>query len=348
MKNRLVYIIGASHAGKTTYAKELAHRCDGYYLEFDRIWNYQHTVSQQWGRVSSIIEMAMAEHGFVILDGAMYEGIWSLHETFPEARPILAYTDYKILTQRFGHMPPYDEDRIKDDMVSMYQSLINYYPSIVVSNDGAEHPSPQAFFAYLGNPWHQRMTDWLMSHIDAMEGDMGYTPIQLGATKRPGYERTLETWQTIKDLVDWKRRYVIEYGPHLAYAALHLYGLKAESVYLVEQSAPACNALKKMAHYLGRQNVEIINEDMLSYEVKIKPDVVMCLNMFYSLQDKKAGAQKLFTNKPRHIIVETNPEDFVPINEEANRQGYLRHTYPGRTNCNGHDRIIVHFEARHD
>jgi hypothetical protein len=342
----LTYIIGASRAGKTTYAKKMAKRYGLYYLSFDSIWNYQRSIADQWDSFIGVVKTTVKERGPTILDGMMHGGIVRVPDDFPDAQLLIMYADFDIMLSRQRDLP-WCESSINDYMVTYYQLNIDHNPCFVMSNDEFTHPSPEEFFAYIGDPYYGRITEWLIQEIDSMKGDPTYSPIQLGSTIRPGYERAVETLDKIKGLVNWNDAAVLEYGPHLAYAALHFYSTRAKSVQLVEQSASASNAVSKMAHFLGRSNIEVFQQDIMDYEVTTQPDIVLCLNMFYGLKDKARAAAKLWEGSPSHIIVETNTEDFPFLNREATERGYGCRVYAGRTNCSGHDRMIGHYYAIH-
>jgi len=347
----LIYLMGTTRSGKTTYSKQVAARDGLYFLSFDGIWDYSRTAEEQWDAVAAKIQAALDQHKNIILDGMVFKALDQLHRDFPDACPTFMYTDFDIITKRVegDKLYGWTHQSIRDSMTVYYKKLVDYHPSFVVgSNTGKFAPMcPDIFFRFLGNPWQTTMETWLLNRIDALNCDVKYSPIKVGDSIRPGYERATETLDKIRGLIKWTGKHVLEYGPHMAYAALNFYACQAKHVDLVERSADACKGVAEMAAYHGLHNITVITSDLENYTPSVTPDIVLCLNMFYGLKDKLSGATKLFHGRPEHAIVETNKEDFQYLDQVATREGYKKVTYPGRTNCSGHNRLIAHY-TRHN
>ena len=345
----LTYLIGMTRAGKTTFSKMTAERYQLYYFKFDEHWNYEKTVDEQWEKFAAVVQSAIDNHGDIIIDGMLGLALQKLHERFPDAKPLIIYTDVDIIKTRATpeNIWGWTVESLNNAMMSYYRSTVDHDPSFILGGNGDfTRLSPLAMFSYLGEPWTSNMEQWLIDHVDSFKCDSKYSPLKIGSTIRPGYERALESLDKIKGLVDWNGAQVLEYGPHLAYEALHFYGDLANHVQLVECSSTVCQCISKMTNYLGKWNIEVINQNMMSYKAFSPPDIVLCMNMFYNVADKRAGALKLWDENPSHIIVETNEEDFKFLDEVAKEKGYKKNTYQGRTNCSGHNRMIGHYTQK--
>jgi len=343
----LTYLMGMSRAGKTTYSMRCTQGGGPSYLSFDKLWDYSRTADDQWEEFATKIQQALDEHGDVIIDGMMYLVVERLHERFPGTQPVFAYTKFDIIKSRISPANIYgcSHEGQCNSMVTFYQTLADHNPYFMVGGDAGAFTtmSPHAFFTYLGDPWKTEMEQWLVDRVDTLNCDVKYSPVKVGDVERPGYERAILTLSRIKGLVDWTGANVLEYGPHMAYAALHHYARFAKHVELVEQSQDACKGIRWMANYMGLSNISVKAGDIMSYQTSEKPDIVLCLNMFYGLSDKRDAALRLWERDPSHVIVETNEQDFLYLDAVATSRGYTKATYPGRTNCSGHNRLIVHY-----
>lgn len=343
-----------SHSGKTTYAKDIAKEQGLKHIDFDDLWKYGEDRSDE---VLAELHKALRESS-VILDGMMsssdYPLLQAIHDRLTDVQPIIVYADHSTLAKRRpAEMSEYDPDQeiIAKRYHEIYRHLRAVYGDEVrfidTSNNQMKRISELEFLTLLGEPYLADRCQEIVDMIDSMKGDTTYTPLKVGPIKRDGYSHIATTWSKIHGMVDWEGKHVLEVGPHLGYTVLHGYGELAKNVSLIEEHEQACRSLRILCDFHGYDHVDTYGGDFVGFDmdwISPDPDIIVCLNVFYKLSDRRKAARKMFKSGAKYLIFETNEVDIPLLKDESQVCGYFKwHEIDGARGCSGHDRKIIHF-----
>jgi 2-polyprenyl-3-methyl-5-hydroxy-6-metoxy-1,4-benzoquinol methylase len=150
----------------------------------------------------------------------------------------------------------------------------------------------------------------LRKHLESQTYDKYYQDIE--CLNFIGYAKSYITWNNIKDLVNWKDKWVLDVGCFHGY-----YCFKAE-----QEGALAITGIDK-------NNATLVTTRMIGEEYKSKClfqvlnansalpgcDILLCLNVFHHIPDKDAFLKNILA---KQIIFEVDKEDLPKIEEYCN------------------------------
>jgi len=156
--SRLIYCMGITQVGKSTYAKYFSKKYNHHLLEHDKVWDFKIPDTEQWDHFIGTVKDCLNQYGNVIMDGLEFCAANKFQKIFPFAKPILFYTDYNVLQDRFmrryNRKHPTAEAFIKQRLIDAYRSLIDYDPFTIINNVKHELVDPKIFFSHLGEDFH--------------------------------------------------------------------------------------------------------------------------------------------------------------------------------------------------
>jgi len=170
----------------------------------------------------------------------------------------------------------------------------------------------------------------IKAHVASRTYDKFYQDIEL--IDHVGYARSFMTWDNIKDLVDWKGKYVTDIGSFHGYFCLKALQAGASHVAGVEKNLDAMNTAQLIVNEMGLMNspIKFFNAD--ANEVIIQCDILLCLNVFHHISNQDEFLQSILAEI---VIFEIDKEDLPKIEKYCrilvNKPSHRPSAYTGDT-----------------
>ena len=148
--------------------------------------------------------------------------------------------------------------------------------------------------------------EFFMDYLQAQSYDKLYQDIDVFDFK--GYSGSAQTWEDIKDLVNWKGKVVVDLGAFHGYFCFKIEDRGAKTVYGLEGHPIYGNQILKTTFYIKESNGSNIilkywNAD--SGDNVVECDVVLCLNSLHHFSNQENVLSKL---KCKQAIFEVNKD----------------------------------------
>jgi 2-polyprenyl-3-methyl-5-hydroxy-6-metoxy-1,4-benzoquinol methylase len=150
----------------------------------------------------------------------------------------------------------------------------------------------------------------LEEHIKAQTYDKWYQDIE--CIDHVGYARSFMTWDNIKDLVDWKDKYVCDVGCFHGYFCFKAEQAGAKRVWGIDKNEQALYTTRKIAEAI---NSKCTFAQSTANELITICDILLCLNVFHHISNQEDFLKNI---DAKQIIFEIDKEDLPKIEEYCN------------------------------
>lgn len=181
------------------------------------------------------------------------------------------------------------------------------------------------------------LKDSFMQYLDSLKYDKYYQDIE--SVNYIGYTKSSQTWENIKNLVDWKNKRVADLGCFHGYFSFRAAksGAKVTGLEInddVLKTLSYINMVEGNIIDIGKwRGGDIVSEDY---------DITLCLNVLHYFEDIEKSLKNI---KSKTVIFETN-QDLVPL--IAKEFDIIKLAKSHRPDFNGIERIILLCEKKNN
>jgi UDP-N-acetylglucosamine 2-epimerase len=298
-KENKIFFTGVSCSGKTTYAKEYSEEHNIPYIDFDSKWDYYGDHQQNYQILlneytDSFVTDAIP---FAYTNGRL--NFFDYYNKNKEDIQIICLCCSKDdLDIRVSSKPHLTKRRIYANYYLFYYKALKVYSKF----DKIKYFNTSTNEFITKEELHE-ITKWILDYnkqfFDNLTYDKYYQDIECLEIK--GYSQSYKTWDTIKDLVQWKDKKVADIGCFHCYFSIK-----------VAQSGARVTALDintevlEAAKYINDLECSVVEEikewnefDGISEDY----DVTLCLNVLHHFKDIIGGLDRI---KSKFAIFEVN------------------------------------------
>jgi len=318
MKPKIYVANGASCSGKTTFCKKLKYK----YIDYDSMWNYNDiNFPSFFERLTRIMKENKDKN--LALDGYPY-GLDKKFEKLKavgthEVIVVMTYAPYWLILKRQIELGTYAKEKTKEQLMS--EIKWNYETDMETKFDVNEvifvdstdfefkNCNYKEFKENLKVMNRQIEKDELKKYIDSQTYDKYY---QTAEGIIQGYSKSEESWNNLKDLVDWNGKKVLDIGCNHGYFSFKVKEDGAREVTGIDIQPDVIKTARLIRKY-KKMNVVFRCSEV---EEDKKYDIVLILNTFRHIRNKREFLAKVFKISEK-VIFETGE---IKI-ENSNRIG---------------------------
>ena len=330
MVEKAIILTGSSCSGKTTYAKYLE-KTEGYkYINFDSLYNYAKPRSLNYN--FNKLKTAVKGSEKIILDG-----YWSWRDNnfklFKEEicndvqNIVTIVTINELAKRRTARYEKFNSD----EPIQEVNYYINDLPQRISFKDSEFiNTSDNTFKRVIINSPEQ-LNEYLIkinkkdfkNYLDTLTYDKLYGDIKCINFK--GYSQSEKSWESIKDLVDWWGKHVIELGCFHGYFSFQIN--KQDTVVTGLDCNENIINTTKFINWLEESHVSFKcwtgGEDIPCC------DIILCMNVLHHFK----GKQELVLSKMdcKQVIFEINKEEIPLISKYFKIIKEVKSHRPNRT-----------------
>ena len=321
----IIVCIGASCSGKSTYARRLEK--EGYhYINFEKMWNYTKKPIEEF--LLELTNIVKSGTGNFVIDGypitidkkcirlkeyidvefaVLFAPVWMIRERQKSRR--IEAVDMGI--EKW--YTPLSEDRIKK-AYGYFLNMIDISHTKFINSTDLEFTSVEheEFEKILNGDKKVDIKIYLDS-LDIEHYNKYYQSID-GVIQ--GESKTELTWDKIKDLVDWKRKKVLDIGCNHGYISFKVKEEGAKEVTGIDIHPHALNTAR-IIRGQKRINVVFRCEDIDENE---RYDIALILNVLGHIKNKKEFLEKAF-KVAKQVVFETKVFEIKESAEHRKKEG---------------------------
>lgn len=337
----LKILIGYGESGKTTYAKTQ----DAKLISFDMFSVY--STKFEWENSMKEIAKICNENKNedYILDGYLSLDNEQIRETnfeslkkylkHHEIKPIIIFRKAEDIVQSVNERKPIcNPDNVdRRFIIHIYEKIISKFGLIETKCFLSKDDKFERLFGY--SDIIEKLTGTIESDINMFfkqlekiepekkngtNYDVKYQVIETFFGRYGGYAGYAnETWNGIRDLIDWKDKTVADIGMLNGYYSFKIKDKRAKKVEGFDLFKQACNTCEKIMKLNCYDNMEFKQFDANKDTLENEYDVILMLNMLHHLDNADFALRQAFS-KGKNVILEVQFEGFTPKVQE----GYKR------------------------
>lgn len=324
IENPKIFITGLSATGKTFLANKISTMFNIEFYNYDDHWDYFNSDIEN----NTITMLNNLPNTFVI-DGippsSKYKNFKKYKEENKNVLVICVYQSninewikniinkpyFNIKKGTNNYINNYIEHNYYDDWLSFYEETINYIkPTFFYDNSLNEIIMPEKFkiireeiFKTLTNLKNKNQSIF-KDYLDTLIYDKYYQDIEF--IDFLGYSKSFETWNRIKDLIDWKGKSVIDLGCFHGYFSFKAEQARATNITGLDIS----ETVLKTANMIKKIIKSKVNFLQWSGDEKTpKSDVALVLNVLHHAANEEKTLQNI---NAKIAIFEVN-QDQIPL-----------------------------------
>lgn len=319
IEKKKIFVTGLSGNGKTWFATQYAKEFNHPYISFDENWDY--SISRTQPKI--VFDNVIQKYGDSFITDAI---------PFPTVDGKALFLDYynenkddiKVICVVCPNLNELHKRRLENPSIgsehkelwNVYYDLYDFYGKTLKSFKSLPNVDIEYYDTFSneyisGSELYGRVRQELINNfkgfLESLAYDKNYQAIE--CINFPGYTDSIQTWNNIKDLVDWKGKKVADLGCFHGY-----FGFKAAKAGAIVTGLDLHPVIIKTASVLNYIEGNIVNFKQWEggQEVSADYDIVLALNVIHHFKDLRTSLQNI---KARTVIFEVNQEEIEPITE---------------------------------
>lgn len=310
INKKKIFVTGFTGSGKSTFAKKYGETFNIPYISFDDNWSYGGNTMKNQEKIIKLYgdEFITDAIPFALDDDNKFMFLDYYNEHKEDIKIVCVYTtDSNELKKR---RPNFGITDLVEHYYNFYGETVELFKTFPDVDIEYYDSVRNVFVTY--DEFTSQVRSYLKSHfrqyLNSLTYDKNYGAIE--CIQFPGYTNSINTWNRIKDLVDWKDKKVADLGCFHGYFAFKASQAGAKVTGL--DRSPIVLQTTRIINYIEGKPLELrIWEG--GEEVSDDFDVVLALNVIHHFADLPKALANI---KPKTVIFEVNQDNVPAILKE--------------------------------